>query len=134
MKRVLFVCIKNTSRSPMAEALVRLLRIPGWEAHSAGIEPGGEVNPEAVKAMQELGADISAHRPRHVSDFQHMKFDFVAKMDAPDIADFVHAKWIETWEVPDPAEGGPAEFRKVREILRGLIGKRLALEQDETVF
>lgn len=112
----------------MAEALVRHLRIPGWEAYSAGIEPGSEVNPEAAKAMKELGADISKHRPRHVSDFQHMKFDFVAKMDAPDIANFVHAKWIETWEVPDPAEGGQEEFRKVREMLQTLINARLALE------
>ena len=113
----------------MAEALVRHLRVPGWEAHSAGIEPGSEVNKQAVKAMQELGIDISDHRPRHVSDFQHMKFDLVAKMDAPDIADFVHAKWIENWDVPDPAQGGPDEFRKVREILRRLIAERLGTEQ-----
>lgn len=45
-------------------------------------------------------------------------------MDAPDIADFVHAKWIENWDVPDPAEGGPEEFRTVREILRRMITER----------
>ncbi len=35
--------------------------------------------------MRDLGCDLSGHRPRHVSDFQHLTFDFVAKMDTPDI-------------------------------------------------
>jgi len=109
----------------MAEALVRHLRIAGWEACSAGIEPGGEVNEQAVAAMKEIGCDIRGHCPRHVSDFQHIKFDLVVKMDAPDIADFVHAKWIENWDVPDPAEGGPEEFRKVRDLLRRRVAERL---------
>ena len=39
-KRALFVCIKNTSRSPMAEAMLRKLGEGGWEVYSAGIEPG----------------------------------------------------------------------------------------------
>jgi arsenate reductase len=122
MKKVLFICIKNTSRSPMAEALAAM-HAPGWEVYSAGIHPGKEVNPAAVRAMQELGCDISKHRPRHVSDFQKLAFDLVAKMDAPDVSDFVTAKWIENWDVPDPANGGIEEFRKVRELLAERVRK-----------
>ena len=109
----------------MAEALVRLAAIPGWEAHSAGIEPGTETNPMAVKVMAERGYDLSDHEPRHVSAFHHLKFDVVAKMDAPDIADFVKAKWIENWDVPDPAQGDVKAFRRVRDLLEQFIADRI---------
>jgi arsenate reductase (thioredoxin) len=125
VKRVLFVCIKNTSRSPMAAALVRQLGIPGWEAHSAGIQPGKEANPMAVKVMAERGIDLSGHDPHHVSVHHHLEFDLVAKMDAPDISDFVQAKWIENWDVPDPANGGVEEFRRVRDLLEKFIAERI---------
>jgi protein-tyrosine-phosphatase len=75
--------------------------------------------------MKELGCDISKHRPKHVSDFQKITFDLVAKMDAPDVSDFVTAKWIENWDVPDPANGGIEEFRKVRDMLAERV-RRLA--------
>ena len=115
----------------MAEALLRKLAIPGWEATSAGIEPGHEVNEQAVKTMQEIGCDISGHVPRHISDFQHMEFDLVAKMDVPDISNFVRAKWIENWDIADPAQGGPEEFREVRELLRRRVSERLASQKSD---
>lgn len=101
----------------MAEALLRKSGNGAWEAYSAGIEPGKEANPNAVEVMREVGCDLSAHHPRHVSDLQNITFDFVAKMDVPDIGDLVAAKWMENWDVPDPARGGPEEFRKVRDML-----------------
>jgi protein-tyrosine-phosphatase len=115
-KRVLFVCVKNTSRSQMAEALVKM-SLPEIEVHSAGIHPGEKVNPVAVKAMREVGYDLSSHEAQHVSAFHHLKFDVVFKMDAPDLSDYVKAKWMENWDIPDPAEGGIEEFRRVREML-----------------
>jgi protein-tyrosine-phosphatase len=124
VKKVLFVCIKNTSRSPMAEALAAL-HASGWEVYSAGINPGKEPNPEAVRAMKEIGCDIGAHRPKHVSNFNQLTFDLVAKMDAPDISDFVTARWIENWDIPDPANGGIEEFRKVRDLLQERIRRVL---------
>jgi protein-tyrosine-phosphatase len=78
-----------------------------------------------VKAMREIGVDISGHRPRHISAFQGTTFDLVVKMDAPDLSDFVHAKWMENWEIPDPANGGLAEFRKVRDLLAERIQNAL---------
>lgn len=128
MKKVLFVCVKNTSRSPMAEALM-MLHVKNWHAVSAGISPGKEANPEAVRAMRELGVDIGDHKPRHLSAFQSTTFDLVIKMDAPDVGDFVTAKWIENWDIPDPANGGIEEFRKVRDLLAERI--RRAFRTDE---
>jgi protein-tyrosine-phosphatase len=133
LKKVLFVCVKNSSRSPMAEALTRLYA-KGWEPVSAGIQPGTEPNPEAVKAMGEIGLDLGGHRPKHISAFQGTTFDLVVKMDAPDLSDFVHARWMENWDIPDPANGGIDEFRKVRDLLaqrvRDALGSREEAERD----
>jgi arsenate reductase len=109
----------------MAEALMKLRSARRIEAYSAGIDPGEEVNPEAVKAMREVGYDLSGNCCKHVSQFKKIKFDFVAKMDAPDLGNQVKARWIETWDVPDPAQGGIDEFRKVRDLLSAKVERLL---------
>ncbi|HSR34210.1 MAG TPA: arsenate reductase ArsC, partial [Anaerolineae bacterium] len=62
MKQVLFLCTGNSCRSQMAEALVNHDLAGEWTAYSAGTDPAGYVHPLAIKAMAELGIDISQHR------------------------------------------------------------------------
>ena len=64
-QKVLFVCIHNSARSQMAEAWLNFLYGDRFEAKSAGLEPG-ELNPLAVKAMEEAGIDISKNRTKSV--------------------------------------------------------------------
>jgi arsenate reductase len=66
-KKVLFVCIHNSARSVMAEALFNQLCGDRYEAQSAGLEPG-TVNPLAVEVLKEEGIDISEYQPRAVFD------------------------------------------------------------------
>jgi arsenate reductase len=66
-QKVLFVCIHNSARSQMAEAWLNVLYGDRFEAKSAGLEPG-ELNPLAVKAMEEAGIDISKNRTKNVFD------------------------------------------------------------------
>jgi arsenate reductase (thioredoxin) len=66
--KVLFLCLHNSARSQMAEAWLNHLYGDQFEAQSAGLEPG-ILNPLAVKAMQEVGIDISGKIPRKVFDF-----------------------------------------------------------------
>jgi arsenate reductase len=66
-KKVLFVCVHNTARSQMAEAWLNYLCPDQVEAESAGLEPG-TLNPLAVEVMREAGIDISAKKPRPISD------------------------------------------------------------------
>jgi arsenate reductase len=66
--KVLFVCIHNSARSQIAEALLKKIAGDRFEAFSAGLEPG-TLNPLAVEVMQELGADISANQTKSVFDF-----------------------------------------------------------------
>jgi arsenate reductase (thioredoxin) len=66
-QKVLFVCVHNSARSQMAEALLNFLYGNRFEAKSAGMEPG-DLNPLVVKAMEEVGIDISKNRTKSVFD------------------------------------------------------------------
>src|SRR5438270_11495139 len=107
--KILFVCIKNASRSAMAEALLKASAKRGVDVYSAGIKPGRKVNHEAVKAMREIGCDLSGHEPKHISAFSDIKFDHVSKMDVPELGDMVRAKWIADWGIPGPWQRGHVE-------------------------
>lgn len=74
--RVLILCTGNSARSQMAEGLLRAMA-PGIEVHSAGTAPAGRVNPFAVKAMAEVGIDLSAHSPKSVDGYLGQNFDYV---------------------------------------------------------
>lgn len=66
-ERVLFVCIHNSGRSQIAEALLRHLGGERFEAESAGFEPG-ELNPIVVESLKEIGIDISQAKTKSVFD------------------------------------------------------------------
>ncbi len=66
--RVLFVCIHNSARSQMAEALLRHRCPDAFDAHSAGLEPG-KLNPLAVAAMAEMGLYIAAAPTKSVWEY-----------------------------------------------------------------
>ena len=75
--RVLFICIHNSARSQMAEAWLNHLCGDEFEAQSAGLEPG-ELNPYAVRAMAEVGIDISGKTTRKVFDVFRAGIPFAA--------------------------------------------------------
>jgi arsenate reductase len=76
--KVLFVCIHNSARSQMAAAFLNQIAGDGFDAQSAGLEPG-TLNPLAVEVMKEVGIDISANRTNSVFDFfkNGSLFDYV---------------------------------------------------------
>ncbi len=76
-KRILFICTHNSARSQMAEAFLKTLFPERFEAYSAGTQPG-KLNPFVVKAMGEVGMDISGNHTKSVDEFKGDKFDFVA--------------------------------------------------------
>jgi len=109
----------------MAEAPLKMSAKRGVKFCSAGIKPGSEVNDQAVNAMREVRYDLSGHKPRHILHFADIKFDYVAKMDVPDLGDMVTAKWIVDWNIPDPAQGGITQYRKVRQMIADKIRTEL---------
>jgi protein-tyrosine-phosphatase len=131
---VLFLCTHNRIRSPMAAALTRLRFGPLMRVDSAGIRPGGEPDYLAAAVMDELGADISAHRPKGLEVFEEEgPFDLIVSL-SPEAhhhaLDLVPRMGLaaEYWPTYDPslAEGSREqrlmEYRSVRDGL----GQRIA--------
>ncbi|MBN1826646.1 MAG: arsenate reductase ArsC [Candidatus Eisenbacteria bacterium] len=135
MKRVLIVCTGNACRSQMAEGLWRELGNGEWEAHSAGAAPAGWVHPLAVRAMEEIGVDISGHWSKGIDDFLGDTFDLVVTVcdhAARNCPFFPDAKARLHWPFPDPIhatgdeEKRLAAFREVRDGIRARIVRYLA--------
>ncbi len=132
-KRVLFLCTHNSARSQMAEGLLRHLAGDRFEAHSAGTE-ATRVRPLAIKAMSELGIDISKQSSKTLDPYVNDRFDHVITVcdDANEACPyFPNAVQRVHWSLPDPstATGTEAEqlamYRKVRDELRGRIEREL---------
>lgn len=125
--RVLILCTGNSARSQMAEGWLRHFGGPRYEVHSAGTDPAERVNPLAVRAMAEVGVDISDHYPKHLGRYLRERFDHV--ITVCDRANetcpvFPGAGRRTHWSFEDPAaaEGGEEErlrvFRRVRDEIR----------------
>ena len=120
-KRVIFVCVENSNRSQMAQAFAQLLGGDAVEAHSAGSRPSGKVNPKAVAAMQELGYDLSTHASKGLDDYNGQPFDAAVTMGCGDACPLVRADRRIDWQIPDPRDMTPDEFRVVRDLIRDKV-------------
>jgi len=136
MKRVIFVCIHNSGRSQMAEAFAKRLGEDRIIAESAGTMPGGNLNPQAVEVMEEIGYDMSSHYPKVMTPEMVSSADKVITMGCGvNLDDIEHegsvcpAVFVESedWGLDDP-KGQPVE--KVREI-RDQIKARVEKLIDE---
>lgn len=125
VKRVLFVCVENSNRSQMAEAFARMLGGSDVEAYSAGSRPSGQINPKAIEAMRELGYDLSGQRSKALDELPDVEFDYVVTMGCGDGCPFVRARWRTDWELPDPKQMSPTEYRRVRDQIRENIHQML---------
>ena len=102
-KRVLFVCTHNAARSQMAEGYMNARYGDRYEAFSAGTAPG-TLNPHAVRAMAEIGIDISGHRSKDLGEFDEQEMDFLVAVCEGGICPlFPWAKEEIHQEFPDPS-------------------------------
>ena len=125
-KRLLFVCVENSNRSQMAEAFARIHGGERAEAYSAGSNPSGKINSKAIEAMKEIDYDLSSHRSKSLAEIPDIEFDFVATMGCGDECPFVRAKRREDWDIPDPKDLPPEEFRAVRDLIETKVKELLA--------
>jgi protein-tyrosine-phosphatase len=112
--RVLFLCTGNSSRSQIAEALLRHLGGGAAEAESAGSHPK-PVHPETIRVLRERGIDARGRRSKHLDEFAGRRFDDVVTLcdrvrevcpEFPEAPNWIH------WSLADPAlEGSTDEER-----------------------
>jgi protein-tyrosine-phosphatase len=101
----------------MAEAFARIHGEGKVMAFSAGSRPSGKVNPKAIEAMKEVGYDLTTHSSKGLEAFNGKQVDFAVTMGCGDECPLVHAKRRVDWQIPDPKEMAPEEFRKVRDLI-----------------
>lgn len=125
--KILIICTGNTCRSQMAEGFLRSFNSE-LEVYSAGTMAEGVVNPYAVKAMAELGIDISNQQPESISQYINQAFDYVitvcdgAHEACPVFTGDVKKRLHIGFDDPADARGTEDEvmpvYRKVRDEIR----------------
>jgi protein-tyrosine-phosphatase len=137
---VLFICTQNAIRSPMAAALMH--HVAGHKIYvaSAGIR-AGDPDPFVGMIMDEVGLDLTRHRPHAVEDLADSTFDLVITL-SPEAKEFAEdmtktmALAVEHWTIPDPslAQGSRAQiidaYRDVRDLLKKNIISRFGTTVD----
>ncbi len=132
-QRVLFLCTHNSARSQMAEGLLHSLAADRFEAFSAGTE-ATHVRPLAIRAMAELGIDISRQKSKSLDQYVEQPFDRVITVcdQANETCPvFSGARERLHWSFPDPSKAGGDErqqlevYRSVRDAIRERIEREL---------
>ena len=136
---VLFACGMNAVRSPMAAGLLQQMFGPTVYVGSAGVQKG-DLDPFAVAVMQEIGIDISRHKPttfEELDDLEGLNFDLIVSLSPPAHHKALEltrkvASEVEYWPTVDPtaSEGNREQrldsYREVRDQLMARIRERFA--------
>lgn len=123
---VVFLCVANSARSQLAEALARELAPPGVRVESAGSHPW-QVHPMAVRVLAEAGLDISGARSKAVTEVPVASADTVITLCAEEVCPVTPPGVRRLhWPLPDPSEAWSepeqlARFRETRDALRERI-------------
>ena len=119
MKKVMFVCRKNSARSQMAEGFGKALGNGKIEVTSSGLESSA-VRPEAIQTMKDVGIDISGQTSDALADFSPEDFDAVISMCGCGVSlpeAWVQREYFDDWDLEDPAER-PEIFPKIRDEIK----------------
>ena len=126
-KRILVVCTGNSARSQMAAGFLSSFD-PRLDVYSAGTDPAPRINPNAIRAMNEVGIDISKGHPKNLQQFVHQSFDYVitvcdeADKNCPNfsgkVGKRVHIGFIDPAKATGTDEEIMAVFRRVRDEIK----------------
>ena len=137
--RILVLCTGNSCRSQMALGWLRHQYGDSAEVFSAGSRPADVVNPLAIRAMSEVGIDISGEAPKHVNQFVGQSFDCVISVcdSAAEVCPAFPGKTVRYHQdFFDPANALGSEetrfavYREVRDQIRAWLTK-LSLDTSE---
>ena len=125
MRKVLFVCIENAGRSQMAEAFAKIYGKGRVEAESAGTMPAKEVISVVVQVMREKGIDLSANKPKLVTNQMVRKADKIIVMgcSAQGFCPAPLLNKVIDWGIEDPKDKPIEKVREIRDEIEGRIKK-----------
>ncbi|MGB6874890.1 MAG: arsenate reductase ArsC [Candidatus Acidiferrales bacterium] len=132
--KILFVCVGNSCRSQMAEALARYYAPKLIEAESAGIAPLGRVAPETLAVLQEIGIRAEGHYSKSINDvLQFFEPQIVVNMSGQELSGWFAAGDILDWKVGDPYGSDLEIYRRICRNIEGKVKKLVDdLEREKT--
>ncbi|MBR0600036.1 arsenate reductase ArsC [Sinanaerobacter chloroacetimidivorans] len=119
--KVAFICVHNSCRSQIAEALGKHFAADAFESYSAGTELKDRINPDAVRLMKQLyGIDMEqAQRPKLLEELPPV--DVVVTMGCNVECPYLPCKRREDWGLPDPTSKNDAEYISVIQTIEAKI-------------
>ena len=129
MKKVMFVCKKNSRRSQMAEGFARTLGEGKISITSSGLE-ASYVDPKTVEIMAEVGIDISDQTSQALSDFNAKDYDAVISLCGCGVnlpSQWLKREIFEDWQLDDPEGHGIETFRRVRDDVKQRVEKLITV-------
>lgn len=119
--KVAFICVHNSCRSQMAEALGKLFGNEVFESYSAGTETKPQINQDAVRIIQDLyNVNMNqTQKSKLLSDIPEV--DIVVKMGCNVVCPYLPAKHVEDWGLEDPTGKSAEEFIKTAKTIENKI-------------
>ena len=124
VKTVLFVCVENSCRSQLAEAISNHFFPDQLKAFSAGSRPGKEVNPKAIRSLNSMGINHKG-KTKAISQVEEKKYDYIVGMGCGDACPIIPGAQILEWSIPDPKLFESKAFNKVRDMIKEKIESEL---------
>ncbi|BCU79839.1 arsenate reductase [Luteolibacter sp. LG18] len=137
---ILVLCTGNSCRSHLAEGILRRALGDRYRVASAGSKPAGYVHPLAIRALDEIGIDISGHRSKHLEEFLHEPIETVITVCGnadqacpmfPGQANRHHFPFDDPAHATGTEDEQMAVFRRVRDEIRAVFGAYAAGRLDE---
>jgi arsenate reductase (thioredoxin) len=133
--KVAFVCVHNSCRSQMAEAICKALCPDDLDAYSAGTEPADTINQDAVEIIKELyGVDMAAtQKPKHISSLPPI--DIVITMGCNVGCPWIPARHRDDWGLEDPTSRGREAFIATAKLIASKVKDlRQRINQSDSAF
>ena len=131
--KVLFICLGNSCRSIMAEALARHLCGDHWAAASAGLNPLGWVAPETMAALAEVGVSTAGLRSKGLEEFDLAEYRLLVNLSQHSLAGRIPAACNDRLiqrPVPDPFGGSLPVYRRSRDAIQQVIIQELCQGEE----
>ncbi|MEA4827908.1 MAG: arsenate reductase ArsC [Clostridium sp.] len=133
--KVAFICVHNSCRSQMAEALGKLFASDAFESYSAGTETKPQINQDAVRIIKNL-YNVNMNETQSSKLLQDIpKVDIVIKMGCNVVCPYLPSKHVEDWGLDDPTGKSDEEFikiaktieEKIRDLAKRIENKKINL-------